>query len=538
MQVTAAEILHALDQGEFRFFYQPKVSFLTGQVSGAEALIRWQRDERTIVPPDAFIPVALAHGLVPEITQSMFPRLVEDFQRIRGVNAATTVALNVTAQDLDTPRLLALVRAAVAGGAISSSQLEIEITESETVSGSEMTTRCLHALIGEGVQLSMDDYGTGYSSLDSLNRLPFDAIKMDQSFVLRMLSSPKSATLVKASVAMAEFARELVHSLRDAIGGDLAAALLASRQHDEAEIAAQRARVAELKATLQAAMAKNGTDYRYGQLLAVADYLVKKSVWGVGGDGWAFDIGYGGLDHVLASQRNINLLVLNTQMYSNTGGQMSKATPMGSVALFAAGGKTIGKKDLGSIAMTYGNIYVAQVAMGYSDSQTVRAFVEAESYDGPSLIIAYSHCISMGFDMSRGYEHQKMAVQSGSWICYRFDPRLASQGRNPLQIDSKEMSLPVDDFVPTENRYNMLKKAHPEAAEMLWDKAQKHVCTRWQILKQQAEMVYSEACPFEPGVVDEEALAATGARDVTMESSGVNLPAGRDMEDSSGNGES
>ena len=204
MQVTAAEILHALDQGEFRFFYQPKVSFLTGQVSGAEALIRWQRDERTIVPPDAFIPVALVHGLVPEITQSMFPRLVEDFQRIRSVNAATTVALNVTAQDLDTPRLLALVRAAVAGGSISSSQLEIEITESETVSGSEMTTRCLHALIGEGVQLSMDDYGTGYSSLDSLNRLPFDAIKMDQSFVLRMLSSPKSATLVKASVAMAQ----------------------------------------------------------------------------------------------------------------------------------------------------------------------------------------------------------------------------------------------------------------------------------------------------------------------------------------------
>ncbi|MBN1631805.1 MAG: 4Fe-4S dicluster domain-containing protein, partial [Thermoleophilia bacterium] len=328
-----------------------------------------------------------------------------------------------------------------------------------------------------------------------------------------------------------EFARELVDSLRDVVGRDLAAALLASKQEDEAEIAAQRARVTELKATLQDAMAKNGSDYRYGQLLAVADYLVKKSVWGVGGDGWAFDIGYGGLDHVLASQRNINLLVLNTQMYSNTGGQMSKATPMGSVALFAAGGKTIGKKDLGSIAMTYGNIYVAQVAMGYSDSQTVRAFVEAESYDGPSLIIAYSHCISMGFDMSRGYEHQKMAVQSGSWICYRFDPRLAAQGKNPLQIDSKEMSLPVDDFVPTENRYNMLKKAHPEAAEMLWDKAQKHVCTRWQILKQQAEMVYSEACPFEPGVVDEEALAATGARDVTVESSGLNLPAGRDLQE-------
>jgi pyruvate-ferredoxin/flavodoxin oxidoreductase len=329
-----------------------------------------------------------------------------------------------------------------------------------------------------------------------------------------------------------EFAEELVYSLRDVIGTDLAEGLLTSKQEDEAEIALQRARVAALKDKLRAALdggkpgpTGNG-DRRLGQLLSVADYLVKKSVWGVGGDGWAFDIGYGGLDHVLASQRNINLLVLNTQMYSNTGGQCSKATPMGSVALFAAGGKTIGKKDLGSIAMTYGNIYVAQVAMGYSDSQTVRAFVEAESYDGPSLIIAYSHCISMGFDMARGYEHQKMAVQSGSWICYRFDPRLAAQGKNPLQIDSKEMSLSVHDFVPTENRYNMLKKAHPDAADMLWDKAQKHVCTRWEILKQQAEMVYTEACPFEPGVVDEDALAATGAREVTVESSGPNMPAG------------
>jgi pyruvate-ferredoxin/flavodoxin oxidoreductase len=328
----------------------------------------------------------------------------------------------------------------------------------------------------------------------------------------------------------AEFARELVDSLRDVIGAEQAEALLASTQADEAEIAAQRARVVALKSKLQAAMAGNGADGRHGQLLSLADYLVKKSVWGVGGDGWAYDIGYGGLDHVLASQRNINLLVLNTQMYSNTGGQCSKATPMGSVALFAAGGKSVGKKDLGAIAMTYGNIYVAQVAMGYSDSQTVRAFVEAESYDGPSLIIAYSHCISMGFDMTKGYEHQKAAVQSGSWFLYRFDPRLAAEGKNPLQIDSKELSLSVDDFVPLENRYNMLKKVHPEAAEMLWDKAQRHVCTRWDILKQQAEMVYTAACPFEPGAVDEQALAATGARDVTGTASGFNLPAGRDPE--------
>ena len=204
MQVTAGEVRHALKEGEFRFFYQPKVSFLTGQISGAEALIRWQRDEQTIVLPDAFIPVARAHGLVPEITQAMFPRLVEDFQHIRSVNEETTVALNVTAQDLDTPRLLALVREAVASGSINSSQLEIEITETEAVAGSDATTSSLEALIAEGVQLSMDDYGTGYSSLASLNRLPFGAIKMDQSFVLRMLSSPKSATLVKASVAMAQ----------------------------------------------------------------------------------------------------------------------------------------------------------------------------------------------------------------------------------------------------------------------------------------------------------------------------------------------
>jgi pyruvate-ferredoxin/flavodoxin oxidoreductase len=323
-----------------------------------------------------------------------------------------------------------------------------------------------------------------------------------------------------------EFARELVTGLKDTLGAELVEALLASRQEDEAEIAWQRERVADLEARVETHIANNGSDARYAQLLSVADYLVRKSVWGIGGDGWAFDIGYGGLDHVLASQRNINLLVLNTQMYSNTGGQCSKATPMGSVALFAAGGKTIGKKDLGSIAMTYGNIYVAQVAMGYSDAQTVRAFVEAESYDGPSLIIAYSHCISMGFDLRKGYEHQKAAVQSGSWFLYRFDPRLAAQGRNPLQIDSRGLTLPVEDFVPTENRYNMLKKSAPDAAGMLWQKAQRHVATRWGILKQQAEIKYDVDNPFDLGVIDREAIAATGARTVTGISSGPNLPAG------------
>jgi len=321
-----------------------------------------------------------------------------------------------------------------------------------------------------------------------------------------------------------EFARELVASLRDTVGAELAEALLESKQADEAEIAAQRERVAALKTKVRAAIKNNGSDPRYGQLLALADYLVRKSVWGVGGDGWGYDIGYGGLDHVLASNRNINLLVLNTQVYSNTGGQCSKATPMGAVALFAAGGKPIAKKDLAAISMTYGNIYVAQVAMGYSDSQTVRAFTEAESYEGPSLIIAYSHCINMGIDMTTGYDRQKAAVQSGVWPLFRFDPRLAAEGKNPLQIDSKEPSIPFEEFAYEENRFNMLRKSHPEAAGLLADKAQKHVWTRWEILKQQAGMTYDIECPFDTGVVDETALASTGAKEVTGTMTGANCP--------------
>jgi pyruvate-ferredoxin/flavodoxin oxidoreductase len=327
-----------------------------------------------------------------------------------------------------------------------------------------------------------------------------------------------------------EFARELVAASRDAIGADLADALLASRQQGDAEIEAQRARVAKLKQKLVslavgAAGAAGGADPRHRTLLGLADYLVKKSVWAIGGDGWAYDIGYGGLDHVLASQRNIKVLVLNTQMYSNTGGQCSKATPLGAVSLFAAGGKTTAKKDLGAIAMTYGSIYVAQVAMGYSDSQVVRALAEAESYEGPSLVIAYSHCVGMGFDLSRGYEHQKIAVESGAWVCYRFDPRLAAEGKNPLQIDSKEMTVAVDDFLLTEPRFSMLQKVNPEAAKLLWGKAQAQACTRSQILKQQAEMTYDETCPFETGMVDEQAHAATGAKAVTVVSTGPNMPA-------------
>ncbi len=178
------------------------------------------------------------------------------------------------------------------------------------------------------------------------------------------------------------------------------------------------------------------------QLASLADALVRKSVWAIGGDGWAYDIGYGGLDHVLASGRNINVLVLDTQVYSNTGGQCSKATPRAAVAKFAAAGKPTPKKDLGLIAMSYGTVYVAQVAMGATDAQTVRAFVEAESYDGPSLIIAYSHCIAHGINMRTGFDQQKAAVACGAWPLYRYDPRLAEQGKNPLQLDSKAPTIP------------------------------------------------------------------------------------------------
>jgi pyruvate-ferredoxin/flavodoxin oxidoreductase len=222
----------------------------------------------------------------------------------------------------------------------------------------------------------------------------------------------------------------------------------------------------------------------------VADMLVKRSVWILGGDGWAYDIGYGGLDHVLASGRNVNVLVLDTQVYSNTGGQMSKATPRGAVAKFAAGGKRLPKKDLGMISMTYGNIFVAQVAMGASDTQTVKAFIEAESFDGPSLIIAYSHCIAQGIDMRRGFDQQKAAVDSGAWVLYRYDPRRADQGLNPLQLDSKAPKLPVRDYAYQETRFKMLTQSDPEAAEQLIELYQKDVETRWRMYQQFASFDY------------------------------------------------
>ena len=287
-----------------------------------------------------------------------------------------------------------------------------------------------------------------------------------------------------------EYARELLVALKDSIGEGLVGGLLEADQTTEAGIAEQRERVGELRKKLSSL-----SDPRAVHLNAVADSLVRKSVWAVGGDGWAYDIGYGGLDHVLACGRDINVLVLDTQVYSNTGGQCSKATPRAAVAKFAASGKPGPKKDLGMIAMTYGNIYVAQVAMGASDAQTVRAFVEAESYPGPSLIIAYSHCIAHGIDMRTGFDQQKAAAACGAWPLYRFDPRLAEQGRNPLQLDSKEPTLSYKEYAYKETRYKMLAASDPETAKRLIELAQKDALGKWRLMKQMAEMKYGNEVP-------------------------------------------
>jgi pyruvate-ferredoxin/flavodoxin oxidoreductase len=253
----------------------------------------------------------------------------------------------------------------------------------------------------------------------------------------------------------------------------------------EVGIGEQRERIVSLKDKLA-----KSSDNRAKDLVSISDSLVKKSVWIMGGDGWAYDIGYGGLDHVLASGRNVNILVLDTEVYSNTGGQASKATPRGAVAKFAMGGKGIGKKDLGLIAMAYGYVYVAQVAMGANDQQTLRAILEAESYDGPSLIIAYSHCIAHGYDLAKGLDQQKLAVQSGHWPMYRYDPRLTEEGKNPLVIESKEPSVPMSQYAYNETRYKMLTQMDEVRAEDLMKKAQHDAKARWSFYHQMAAMHY------------------------------------------------
>jgi len=281
----------------------------------------------------------------------------------------------------------------------------------------------------------------------------------------------------------ADYARLLLTRLSGLVGTQLAEAILSADQSSPEAIAAQRERVQALKQNLAGLDTFDARD-----LLAVADALVRKSVWIVGGDGWAYDIGYGGLDHVLASGANVNILVLDTEVYSNTGGQMSKATPLGAVAKFAAGGKSRPKKDLAMMAMTYGNVYVARIAMGGSDTQTLKAFWEAEAYDGPSLIIAYSHCIAHGYDMMYGIEQQKAAVQSGHWPLFRYHPHLAREGKNPLQLDSRAPSIPLEKYIYNETRYTMLAHSHPEEAKELLKLAQENVNERWKLYENWARM--------------------------------------------------
>jgi pyruvate-ferredoxin/flavodoxin oxidoreductase len=282
-------------------------------------------------------------------------------------------------------------------------------------------------------------------------------------------------------------ARELVARLADRLGGELAEGLLQADQSDEAGIFEQRQRIALLKERL------TGLDEPDARTLAaLCENLARRSVWIIGGDGWAYDIGYGGVDHALASGRDINLLVLDTEVYSNTGGQTSKATPLGAVAKFSAGGKATFKKDLAMMAMAYENVYVAQVAFGAKDLQTIRAFLEAESYPGPSLIIAYSPCIAHGVDLSNNLRQQDLAVNSGHWPLFRYDPRKAAAGENPLHMDSKPPSLPYRDFIATETRFSVLNRTHPEDAERFLRMAQKHVESRFSLYEQLAHLAVAK----------------------------------------------
>jgi pyruvate-ferredoxin/flavodoxin oxidoreductase len=279
----------------------------------------------------------------------------------------------------------------------------------------------------------------------------------------------------------ADYARYLVEHLAGQIGEELAAQILTADQVTEDDIKKQRKRVRTLKEKLNGLATVEARD-----LAQVADYLIKKDVWILGGDGWAYDIGYGGLDHVLASGKNVNILVLDTEVYSNTGGQMSKATPRAAVAKFAAGGKENRKKDLAMMAMTYGNVYVACVAMGGNDTHTIKAFLEAEAYDGPSMIIAYSHCIAHGYDLAFGMEQQKAAVLSGYWPLFRYNPVLAKEGKNPLHIDSRPPSLPLEKYVYNETRYTMLVKSRPEVASQALKLAEGDVKARWELYEKWA----------------------------------------------------
>jgi pyruvate-ferredoxin/flavodoxin oxidoreductase len=268
------------------------------------------------------------------------------------------------------------------------------------------------------------------------------------------------------------------------LGDELVEGLLAGvTDTDEVGLAAQRDRIAHAKKILGDIDSSAAR-----RLVAGIDTLAHKSVWIVGGDGWAYDIGFGGLDHVLALGRNVNILVLDTEVYSNTGGQASKATPRGAVAKFAAGGKATGKKDLGMIAQAYGNVYVAQIAVGANNTQTVKAFAEAEAYPGTSLIIAYSQCIAHGIDMETGMSHQKEAVESGYWPLFRFDPTAEAEGKHAFHLDSRSPKIPFKEFAMQEARYAMLTRTKPEEAERLFALAQDDIDNRWHLYEQLAEV--------------------------------------------------
>jgi len=274
--------------------------------------------------------------------------------------------------------------------------------------------------------------------------------------------------------AQREEAFRIVREMGGIIGPDVADGLLLPEKSTPSAIAERRALVETLRQRIA-----GRPEIGLRRLGEIADCLVDKSVWIIGGDGWAYDIGYGGLDHVLASNRKVRILVLDTEVYSNTGGQASKATPRGAVAKFASGGKPVGKKDLGRMAISYGHVYVAAVALGADDSQTIKAFIEAEAHDGPSIIIAYSHCIAHAIDMTKGFDQQKLAVETGYWPIYRFNPARAAKGRVAMQLDCVPPTRPLRDYTEREGRYRILMQSDPEMAEKLLSKAQEDVNQRW-----------------------------------------------------------
>ncbi|MGB8294534.1 MAG: pyruvate:ferredoxin (flavodoxin) oxidoreductase [Polyangia bacterium] len=292
-----------------------------------------------------------------------------------------------------------------------------------------------------------------------------------------------------------DYAKVLLKKLSGQLPGELVTGLMEANQSDEKGIYAQRERVVLLQQKL---IGIHDPDAK--NLAGVADMLVKKSVWAVGGDGWAYDIGYGGLDHVLASGKNVNILVVDTEVYSNTGGQCSKSTPTGAVAKFAAAGKPTPKKDLGMMAIAYRNCYVAKVAMGYSDIQTVRAFIEADAYDGPSIIIAYSHCIAHGIDMAKGMDNQTAAVESGAWTLYRFNPDLYNKGEHPLKLDSKAPKMTYEQWAMTETRFRSLAQVMPDRARVLMEQGQREAKARWKLYE--ALAIAGVDSPFAPPAGD------------------------------------